>query len=92
MWSLKLFALDTHDLFAQASLPAFLFVVGAVACAAGLLFWPVEVIMVGFLRQKPSFSQGWCRQREKIDWQEPGKFDCRLVRTIFIFVVPRQFS
>jgi len=29
---------------------------------------------------------GWCRQREKIDWQEPSKFDCWLVRTIFIFV------
>jgi len=29
---------------------------------------------------------GWCRQREKIDWQEPRKFDCRLVRTIFIFM------
>jgi len=29
---------------------------------------------VGFL-----FSLGWCRQREKIDWQEPRKFDCRLV-------------
>jgi len=28
---------------------------------------------------------GWCRQREKSDWQEGGKFDCRLVRTIFIF-------
>jgi len=22
---------------------------------------------------------GWCWQREKIDWQEPRKFDCRLV-------------
>jgi len=20
---------------------------------------------------------GWCWQREKIDWQEPRKFDCR---------------
>jgi len=29
-------------------LVAFLFVVGAAVCAAGLLFWPVEVIMVGF--------------------------------------------
>jgi len=29
----------------------------------------------------------WCRQREKNDWQEPRKFDCRLVRTIFIFCV-----
>jgi len=27
-------------------------------------------------------------QREKIDWQEPRKFDCRLVRTIFIFLWP----
>jgi len=40
-----LLALDTHDLCCH---PAFLFVVGAVACATGLLFWPVEVIMVGF--------------------------------------------
>jgi len=31
---------------------------------------------------------GWCRQREKIDWQETRKFDCRLVRTIFIFCCP----
>jgi len=31
---------------------------------------------------------GWCRQREKIGWQEPGKFDCRLVRTIFNFCCP----
>jgi len=27
-------------------------------------------------------------QREKIDWQEAQKFDCRLVRTIFIFCCP----
>jgi len=38
------------------------------------------------------WSEIGCRQREKIDWQEQGKFDCWLVRTIFIFVVPRQFS
>jgi len=25
---------------------------------------------------------GWCQQREKIDWQEPRKFDCRLVRML----------
>jgi len=31
---------------------------------------------------------GWCRQREKIDWQEPRKFDCWLVWTIFIFCCP----
>jgi len=31
---------------------------------------------------------GWCRQREKIDWQEVSKFDCRLVQTIFIFCCP----
>jgi len=30
---------------------------------------------------------GWCREREKIDWQEGRKFDCRLVRTIFIFLL-----
>jgi len=35
---------------------------------------------------------GWCRQREKIDWQEALKFDCRLVRTIFIFCCSSQFS
>jgi len=29
-----------------------------------------------------------CQEREKIDWQEPRKFDCRLVRTIFIFCCP----
>jgi len=34
--------------FAKAGCPAFLFVVEAVACAAGLLFWPFEVIMVRF--------------------------------------------
>jgi len=31
---------------------------------------------------------GWCREREKIDWQEARKFDCRLVRKIFIFCCP----
>jgi len=31
---------------------------------------------------------GWCWQREKIDWQEPRKFDCQLVQTIFIFCCP----
>jgi len=30
---------------------------------------------------------GWCRQREKMDWQEARKFDCWLVRTIFIFLL-----
>jgi len=30
-------------------------------------------------------NRGWCRQREKIDWQEQLKFDCRLVRTILFF-------
>jgi len=34
------------------------------------------------------WSVGWCRQREKIDWQEARKFDCQLVRTIFIFCCP----
>jgi len=24
---------------------------------------------------------GWCRQREKIDWQEPGKFDSWVSRS-----------
>jgi len=28
---------------------------------------------------------GWCWESEKIDWQEPCKFDCQLVRTIFYF-------
>jgi len=36
----------------------------------------------------PGVLVGWCRQREKIDWQESRKFDCRLVRTIFIFCCP----
>jgi len=31
---------------------------------------------------------GWCQQREKIDWQELGKFDCQLVWMIFIFLLP----
>jgi len=35
---------------------------------------------------------GWFWQREKIDRQETCKFDCQLVQTIFIFVVPYQFS
>jgi len=38
-----------------------------------------EVILVF-----PGISLGWCQQREKIDWQEPSKFDCWLVRTIFM--------
>jgi len=25
---------------------------------------------------------GWCQQREKIEWQQPRKFDCRLVRRV----------
>jgi len=33
------------------------------------------------------FGVGWCQQREKIDWQEPHKFDCRLGQTIFIFLL-----
>jgi len=37
-------------------------------------------------------SLGWCREREKIDWQEPRKFDCWMVRTIFIFCCPPSFS
>jgi len=41
----------------------------------------------------PTRVEGWCQQREKIDWQEPLKFNCQLVRSIFIFfVIPRQFS
>jgi len=27
-------------------------------------------------------GQGWCREREKIDWQEAPKFGCPLGRTI----------
>jgi len=49
----------THmTFFAKAGRPAFLFVVGAVACAAGLLFWPVEAIMVGFFTVR-EFHQLW---------------------------------
>jgi len=42
--------------FAKTGCPAFLFVVRAVARAAGLLFWPVEVIMVGFFTVRESFT------------------------------------
>jgi len=38
------------------------------------------------VRRRGMVDEGWCRQREKIDWQEHRKFDCRLVRTIFIFL------
>jgi len=31
---------------------------------------------------------GWCQEREKMDWQEACKFDCRLVWRIFIFCCP----
>jgi len=46
------------------------------------------VIMVIFLRRMRGTRVGWCWEREKIDWQEARKFDCRLVRTIFIFCCP----
>jgi len=62
MWSLHL----THMTFAKAGCPAFLFVVGAVACAAGLLFWPVEVIMVGF------FTNGGCVTRIFVTQKKRG--------------------
>jgi len=35
---------------------------------------------------------GWCWEREKIGWQEPCKFDCQLVQTIFIFCCPLSIS
>jgi len=39
-----------------------------------------------------SHNLGWCREREKIDWQEAPKFDCQPVADDFyFFVVPRQF-
>jgi len=50
--------------FAKAGCPAFLFVVGAVLCAAGLLFWPVEVIMVGFFT---------AREFHKLKWFPPNR-------------------
>jgi len=34
------------------------------------------------------YSLGWCQQREKFDLEEPCKFDCWLVRMIFIFCCP----
>jgi len=46
-----------------------------------LIFWPLANNSLRKLI-------GWCRQREKIGWQEQPKFDCRLVRTIFIFCYP----
>jgi len=39
-------------------------------------------------RVSAGLKLGWCREREKIDWQEARKFDCRLVRTIFSFCCP----
>jgi len=48
----------THMTFAKAGCPAFLFVVGAVVCTAGVLFWPVEVIMVGFFTVR-EFHKLW---------------------------------
>jgi len=35
---------------------------------------------------------GRCQDREKFDLQEARKFDCWLVRTIFIFCCPSQIS
>jgi len=46
------------------------------------------IVGLGSLEIKANQTLGWCRQREKIDWQEPRKFDCRLVRMIFIFCCP----
>jgi len=39
-------------------------------------------------------SLGWCRRREKIDWQEPRQFDLIVgwCGRFLFFVVPRQFS
>jgi len=47
-----------------------------------MAIWP------GLSQSKPLL--GWCREREKMDWQEALKFDCRLVRTIFIFLRGRK--
>jgi len=44
--------------------------------------------MTGVTIKRVDLGLGWCREREKIDWQERRKFDCRLVRTIFIFCCP----
>jgi len=49
-----------HMTFAKAGCPDFLFVVGAVACAAGLLFWPVKVIIVGFFTVSKLSNYGQC--------------------------------
>jgi len=35
---------------------------------------------------------GWCRQREKIDWQEPRKLIVGWCGRFLFFVLPRQFS
>jgi len=58
LWRSLHFLHLTHMSFAKAGHPAFLFVVGAVACAAALLFWPVEVIMVGFFTVR-EFHKLW---------------------------------
>jgi len=57
--------------FAKAGHPAFLFVVGAAACAAGLLFWPVEVLMVGFFTVR-EFHKLWPTARS-LEWFPPNR-------------------
>jgi len=52
-------------------------------CKKYIIFWGRDTCVALSLS-----TLGWCRQREKIDWQEARKFDCRLVRTIFIFCCP----
>jgi len=67
--------------------------------ARGVTTWPEGELSMGVVRfffPLPTFSvispgEEDHRQREKIDWQELCKFDCRLVRTIFIFCCPSPF-
>jgi len=52
--------------------------------------WPENQILIPdwryFHSPGTTLTFGWDWEREKIDWQEQHRFDCRLVRTIFIFI------
>jgi len=85
---------STHMTFAKAGHPAFLFVERAVPCAAGLLFWPVEAIMVGFftVRQimaNDSLGSGSCptlgwRQDNGNRSNQKSKFDFLATRQCLV--------
>jgi len=57
-------------------------------CPGTSLAIPGQKLNYGPKFLPPYPELGWCQEREKIDWQEVCKFDCWLVRTIFIFCCP----